>query len=487
MGNVDLNDFFTSIHLGRISNALQKPPYSLAEKAAIVIAQICCDENGILPQGAPSSPILSNVICRELDEQLQQVARRHGCRYTRYADDITISTSRPTLPIELFSIEPLTGKAIVGPAPSHVITSAGFSLNSYKVRIAWSERKQEVTGLTINERTNLGRWFVRELDSLIYIWQKYGPMAAAARYARRHRIPATLANPKRVLNFLRGKCSFLKMVKGEHDPVCRRLQWDLADLPDSAVPPPVSVSCLPAMPLYGLRGRFHGWQTVVNQYKESVKFLEVRAGPDLHNGSAFIVGSDTAISAGHNIAAGPVRLYDGDQILYPSRVWYIDVRGSRDIALLMFNGHPFRKLPPFHFQYRLPEIGEDVAAIGYPQVGYRHPDTVLHIGAVEALPKSLARTRFIQTSFQSGGGLSGGPLVDRRGAVLGLMVENAYMEVAEDDSGKRQAPPRPYGQAIPYEYVARARTLLRRRGDSALIESGFELVEWLSTPEDFAK
>ena len=114
VGNIDLLEFFPSIHLGRIVKALQQRPYSLGEDAAVVVGQICCDDTGVLPQGAPSSPILSNIICRGLDDQLQEVARRHGCRYTRYADDITISTSRPSLPTEVLSIDALTGQHACG-------------------------------------------------------------------------------------------------------------------------------------------------------------------------------------------------------------------------------------------------------------------------------------------------------------------------------------------------------------------------------------
>lgn len=222
VGNLDLLNFFSSIHLGRVTRALQQPPYSLGAPAALVVGQLCCDEMGILPTGAPSSPILSNIISRNLDEQLQQIARKHGCRYTRYADDITISTSRPALPSELIYLDPLHGRAMVGPLLESAIASSGFTVNPDKVRIARIERKQEVTGLTTNERVNVGRRYVRELDSLIFIWRRHGVETAAASYAKRHKVPPSRATPARFLNFLRGKFSYLRMVKGENDPVCRR-------------------------------------------------------------------------------------------------------------------------------------------------------------------------------------------------------------------------------------------------------------------------
>ena len=155
--------------------------------------------------------------------------------------------------------------------------------------MAWSERKQEVTGLTTNERVNVGRWFVRELDSIIHIWRRYGPAAAASCYSRRHKIPPPRATPARLFNFLRGKLSYLRMVKGEHDPICRRLQWELADLHASDTPVPLSLSDLRPTPVRGNLGRFRGWRSVTNQYVDSVKFLEIKVGEDLRQGTAFVL------------------------------------------------------------------------------------------------------------------------------------------------------------------------------------------------------
>ena len=87
--NVDLEDFFPSINFGRVRGMFMAKPYLLPEKVATVLAHLCC-HNGQLPQGAPTSPIISNMICAKLDSQLQQLARTTRSAYTRYADDITL-------------------------------------------------------------------------------------------------------------------------------------------------------------------------------------------------------------------------------------------------------------------------------------------------------------------------------------------------------------------------------------------------------------
>jgi RNA-directed DNA polymerase len=95
--NLDLKDFFPSINFGRVRGMLRKQPYNLPDAAATVLAQICCFENQ-LPQSAPTSPVVSNMISARLDSQLQALAKQHRCVYTRYADDITFSTSLTKFP-----------------------------------------------------------------------------------------------------------------------------------------------------------------------------------------------------------------------------------------------------------------------------------------------------------------------------------------------------------------------------------------------------
>ena len=74
--NVDIKDFFPSINFGRVRGVLMARPYSMPAKAATIIAQLCTDDNQ-LPQGAPTSPILSNLVCAKLDGDLEALAKRH--------------------------------------------------------------------------------------------------------------------------------------------------------------------------------------------------------------------------------------------------------------------------------------------------------------------------------------------------------------------------------------------------------------------------
>ena len=91
--NIDLENFFDTIHFGRVSGYFQKHrDFKLPYKVAIIIAQLSC-YNGSLPQGAPSSTFIANLICQSLDINVLSIAKKYKLDYTRYADDLTFSTN----------------------------------------------------------------------------------------------------------------------------------------------------------------------------------------------------------------------------------------------------------------------------------------------------------------------------------------------------------------------------------------------------------
>ena len=93
--NIDLENFFPSITFKRVRGALRKHPFYFSHPVASLVAHICTRE-GVLPQGAPTSPFISNVICRGLDRDLKKLARNNRAEYTRYADDMTFSFAHPS-------------------------------------------------------------------------------------------------------------------------------------------------------------------------------------------------------------------------------------------------------------------------------------------------------------------------------------------------------------------------------------------------------
>ncbi|MEB0006340.1 retron Ec67 family RNA-directed DNA polymerase/endonuclease [Pseudomonas sp. RTB3] len=148
--NIDLKDFFDQFNFGRVRGFfISNTNFQLDPAVATVIAQIACYDNK-LPQGSPCSPVISNLITHSLDIRLASLAKDNSCTYTRYADDITISTREKDFPVNLMSEE--TGEYSLGKKLESEIRRAGFEINHKKTRIQYKDSRQDVTGLIVNKR-----------------------------------------------------------------------------------------------------------------------------------------------------------------------------------------------------------------------------------------------------------------------------------------------------------------------------------------------
>lgn len=157
--NVDLKDFFDSIHIGRVCGFFEKNKhFNLPHEPAVTIAQLACYQ-GKLPQGAPTSPIITNLICQVMDMHLLSLAKRYRLDYTRYADDITFSTNDKAFleRWDLFFSE-LEKK----------VKKAGFSINEKKTRITYRDSKQVVTGLVVNKKISVDHAFYRKVRAMAH-------------------------------------------------------------------------------------------------------------------------------------------------------------------------------------------------------------------------------------------------------------------------------------------------------------------------------
>lgn len=211
--NIDLKDFFPSINFGRVYGLFNNPPFEFNKDIATILAQICC-YNGKLPQGAPTSPILSNMICLRMDKRLLKLAKENYITYTRYADDLTFSTSRNDFESELKNeIE-------------RIIINEGFTVNQSKVRLQTRTMRQEVTGLTVNEKVNINRKYIRNIRAILHSWEKDGYETASiiyyAKYSKTRRSIPTMKLS------LRGKIEFIGSIRGKDDVIYKNLfgRWE---------------------------------------------------------------------------------------------------------------------------------------------------------------------------------------------------------------------------------------------------------------------
>lgn len=226
--NIDLKDFFPSIDQARVWKRLQLAPFNFNKEIASMIAGLCSmrvvtvsnddgrHERFVLPQGAPTSPILTNAICDTLDRRLHGLAKRFGLHYSRYADDITFSSMHNVYQDgSEFRLE-----------LQRIITEQRFTINPAKTRLCHCGSRQEVTGLTVGAKINVTRKYVKDLRAILHIWEKYGHDAAYATFYPRYISEKCQINrgTPNLVNVISGKLCYLKMVKGEKDPVYIKLR-----------------------------------------------------------------------------------------------------------------------------------------------------------------------------------------------------------------------------------------------------------------------
>ncbi|EGL15000.1 reverse transcriptase family protein [Paenibacillus sp. HGF7] len=116
--------------------------------------------NGSLPQGAPTSPYISNILCQRMDKRLLALAKKMNADYSRYADDITMSGDENVRQY----IETIKS----------IIINEGFDINYKKLRLQTDNNMQEVTGLIVNEDVKVKRKYKKRLEQHIYYCKKFG-------------------------------------------------------------------------------------------------------------------------------------------------------------------------------------------------------------------------------------------------------------------------------------------------------------------------
>ncbi len=150
----DLKDFFGSIPQYRVRKAFEQLGYPANVSA--VLAQLCCHRK-CLPQGAPTSPALSNLIATRMDERLEGLARRYRLKYTRYADDLTFSGD--FIPREDFLSKLYT-----------VVLKEGFALSVKKTRFIGENRRKIITGISVSSgiKMTIPKTMKREIRKNVY-------------------------------------------------------------------------------------------------------------------------------------------------------------------------------------------------------------------------------------------------------------------------------------------------------------------------------
>ena len=154
---MDIKDFFPSIRKKYINAVFKRMGYTAA--VSKVLTELVTYKN-CLPQGAPTSPALSNIIMYQADKRILSYARTKELRYTRYADDLTISGDFN--PAEVISFIEM------------VVKETGFKVNRNKTRVIKQSSQQIVTGIVVNEKLQVPKFKRKQLRQELYYIKKFG-------------------------------------------------------------------------------------------------------------------------------------------------------------------------------------------------------------------------------------------------------------------------------------------------------------------------
>lgn len=388
--NLDLKDFFPSITENRVRGVLRA--LGVDRRVSEIVARLCC-YNGHLPQGAPTSPVISNMICYRLDTVLLQFAKASRAIYTRYADDITFSTFQP--PAALFEAAiPPSGRfaaELLAPTLVAAVEGNGFTINPDKTHYADRHARRMVTGLKINEMVNVDRRYVRNLRAALHSIEALGVTAAQAQFIADYGGATSLAA------HLAGKISWLGFIKGPTDPLVRGIMLRYN-------------ACFPGTPLKVT-------PTPVEMRDRAVWLVE-HDGDAGTQGTCFFLKDVGLVTAAHCVEnVEEVQIYHPSK---PSNAFTVKVlrrHEHRDLALL---DPALPATEYFELARSTQAVTENALtlALGYPGYG---PGDKLNIrsGTVSSRPIKHG-VRLIEVTQKIAQGMSGGPLLDADQNVIGV-------------------------------------------------------------------
>lgn len=205
--NIDIRNFFSSISINRVAEMLASK-FNFDSEACDVISKLCTFEDK-LPQGAPTSPVLANLVALDLDSQIREILNarigQQHYQYTRYVDDITISGNEKLI-------------ELVDDIHS-VINNSGFAVNPRKSRVLRPSVCQKVTGIVVNEKISPPKKFLRKIRQQFYYCNKFG----LADFCKHENI-----NRNEFIRRLRGSISYIRLTRPDFaDQMVRELGANL--------------------------------------------------------------------------------------------------------------------------------------------------------------------------------------------------------------------------------------------------------------------
>lgn len=215
--NIDIKDFFHSISTERVRSLFANSPFYFDHGVSTVLALLCCYERK-LPMGACNSPVISNLVCIQMDALFMKWSNEQKIKYTRYADDISFSSNSAFGAQRMNEIR-------------NIIENEGFKINEKKLRIQSKHASQWVTGIKVNQKLNVNRTYIRNLRAILHDIKTNGWNEACRRHFRiveKQKLEEELKS--KFFFKLKGKIQHIAYVKGNTDEVYTKLKMQFSDL-----------------------------------------------------------------------------------------------------------------------------------------------------------------------------------------------------------------------------------------------------------------
>ncbi len=420
--NCDIKNFFNTIHFGRVRGLFMNNPFNFSNEVATTIAKITC-HNGVLPQGAPTSPIISNMICYKMDKELNFIAKKNNCRYTRYADDITFSSNSEYFPEKIAKIK--GNKIVFSERIVKTISGNyddGFKINEKKSRICKRYVKQEVTGIIVNEKTNVEKGYVKNIRAILHNIKINGYIDSSNKTFNEICNNEDYAK-KKLFNYLAGKLNYLKMVKGNQDHLYLKYSKIFNEV----------FKC----------SFFNNTiEMEIQKYAKKYCFV-VNCGKGASTGTGFPISNGKILTSTHIIFNDVVK-YDYDDIKEKQEfqvsfdkmefVYLEHPELNKEVQIVDFcikkddyeNDYivlpnPTNLKDPMKISDKEVNVGDKIFMVGYPAFnGFKHTD--LHIISAKVTGQNILYGRnLINTDISPRHGMSGGPVLNEKKEIVGIV------------------------------------------------------------------
>lgn len=202
---LDIHDFFGSIKFGEIYGVFKKLGYC---NSVVMMLTKLCMYKGALPQGAPTSPMLSNLMFCDIDEKIFYYCQKRNIRYTRYADDMTFSGNDMDVSRLITYIRML-------------VSSRHLTLNEEKTKVMRRGCSQRVTGIVVNKILQVPKEYRDKVRQEVYYCIKYG----FADHMRHLALPKWINTISLYQHHLLGKINFILQINPKDTEFVRYAKW----------------------------------------------------------------------------------------------------------------------------------------------------------------------------------------------------------------------------------------------------------------------